>query len=110
MSHEENIARIKIQIEQVKREIAELKKIHREEIRAEARKNRKKNRKKPGRKSLPTELLERVRKMARVKTLPDTALSLGVGLASLYNYGISRKSIDAEISLENDLQKKDKSS
>ncbi len=105
MNHKENIAQIKIQIEQVKREIAELKKIHREEIRAEARQNRKKR----GRKSLPTELLERARKMARVKTLPDTALSLGICLTSLYNYGISRKSIDAEISLENDLQKKDKS-
>jgi hypothetical protein len=106
MNYEKEIAHLENKIKQDKNKLAELKGLRNEERKVEARKNRKP----AGRKPLPTELLERARKTARTKTMTDTALSLGVCLTSLYNHGISRKSIDAEISLESDLQKKGKSS
>lgn len=84
------------QIEQAERRVRELQKQRREEKRQEARKNKKKR----GRKPLDNNLIERARKMAETKTLPDTALSLGIALSSLYNKGISRKAINKEMALK----------
>ncbi len=93
MNYEENIAQTKIEIEQAKRNLAELKRRYREEQKAETRKSRKLS----GRKQLPTALIERAKELAKTKTLTDVALRLGISLRSLYNKGISRKAINAEL-------------
>lgn len=90
--NQKNLSELGKQIEEAKRKLVELKRQDREETRAEKRENRKP----PGRKQLPTGLIERAKETAKTKTLTDTALSLGISLRSLYNKGISRKAIDAE--------------
>ncbi len=56
-----------------------------------------------GREPLPEWLVEKAREMARIRPLKDTALSLGVSVTSLYNKGISRRAIDAESKIKDDL-------
>ena len=56
-----------------------------------------------GREPLSPDLIERARKLAETKPLLDVALSLGISPRSLYNYGISRRAIDAENKIKDDL-------
>lgn len=92
MNYQESIAQAEREIKKLQIELAEMKRIRREDLKAEARKNRKK----PGRKPLDKELIEIAREKAKTKSLTDVALSLGISIRSLYNKGISRASIEAE--------------
>ena len=96
MNYEKNITQLESKIKQDKSKLTEYKRLRDEERKAEA----KKNRKPPGRKPLDAELIERAKELAKTKTLPDVALRLGIALRSLYNNGISRKSINAEIAIK----------
>jgi cell division septum initiation protein DivIVA len=79
------------QIEKLRKHLKELTELRREEIRA-ARAARPK--KKPGRKPISPAILNRALQLAEKMTLTDVALRCDVALKTLYNYGISRKTIN----------------
>lgn len=61
-----------------------------------------------GRPKLKAELIEAAREMAKTKPISDVCLSLNVSRSTLYSYGISRRTINAEKSLETNCEAKTK--
>ncbi len=79
------------EIEKLKKHLKELTELRREEVRA-VRAARPK--KKPGRKPISPAILNRALQLAEKMTLTDVALRCDVALTTLYNHGISRKTIN----------------
>jgi hypothetical protein len=81
----------KARIEEVRKHLKELRVLQREEIRAARAALPKK---KPGRKPISPAILSRAIKLAETMPLTDVALRCDVALMTLYNHGISRKSLN----------------
>ncbi len=81
----------KAQIEKLRKHLKELRALQREEVRAARAALPKK---KPGRKPISPAILSRAIKLAEKLPLTEVALRCDIALTTLYNYGISRKSLN----------------
>jgi hypothetical protein len=88
------MTRIEKQILTKEKEIAALR---RQQQQIKSQQQASKPKLKPGRKPLNADLLQRIKLEALTKPLPAVALKYDVSLRSLYNHGIKRKVLDAEI-------------
>lgn len=88
------MTRLEKELEKTKEKLAKLRLQKREE---EKTKKALKPKKKRGRKPLDNELVLKMKHEAFTRPLPMVALKYSVCLQTLYNYGIKRKNLEAEI-------------
>lgn len=93
------MTKIDEKIELKKRQLKQLME-KKQQVELEKKRKAKKNSRPRGRPQLEKDLLEKARKMAETRTLPETAFRLGISRSTLYKKGISRKNINAEKQLE----------
>lgn len=89
--------RIEKQLRKTQARIAKLKRKQREAAAVRKRNKPVKTRKRSGRPRIDETLIVRAIKLAETRSLPDVALSLGISLKTLANYGVTRKALEAEI-------------